>query len=125
MPLNSVRQTDEGGFQFGNSEEDIGFDDGTSLDVVQNIALRAVQSFPQLSTVRLVRNWGCVRVLTPDKCAIYEESISHPGAYVATSHSGVTLAAINARLVSKWIATGEQPTDFNHFSASRFHVQAT
>ncbi|MBL4719674.1 MAG: FAD-binding oxidoreductase, partial [Alphaproteobacteria bacterium] len=124
IPLSGVRQTDEGGFQLGSSEEDLGFDDGTSLSVVQNIAGRAVQAFPQLASVRLVRNWGCVRVLTPDKCAIYEESVSHPGAYVATSHSGVTLAAINARLVSKWIATGEQPENFNHFSASRFHVQA-
>lgn len=124
IPLSGVRQTDEGGFQIGSSEEDLGFDDGTSLDVVRNIAARAVQSFPRLGGVKLIRNWGCVRVLTPDKCAIYEESLSHPGAYVATSHSGVTLAAINARLVSKWIATGEQPVDFDHFSASRFHVQA-
>ncbi|MFT6580669.1 MAG: glycine/D-amino acid oxidase-like deaminating enzyme [Alphaproteobacteria bacterium] len=124
LPLNGVRQTDEGGFQLGSSEEDLGFDDGTSLTVTQNIAARAVQAFPQLARVKLVRNWGCVRVLTPDKCAIYEESKSHSGAYVATSHSGVTLAAVNAKLVSKWIITGEQPENFDHFSASRFHVQA-
>jgi glycine/D-amino acid oxidase-like deaminating enzyme len=124
MALGSIRQTDEGGFMFGNSEEEVGFDDGTTLPVAANIAARAVKSFPQLSDVRLVRNWGCIRVLTPDKCAIYDESESMPGAYVATSHSGVTLAAVNAHHVARWVATGETPPDFDHFSARRFDVPA-
>jgi glycine/D-amino acid oxidase-like deaminating enzyme len=124
MALGSIRQTDEGGFMFGNSEEEVGFDDGTTLDVTRNIAARAVRAFPQMATVRLVRNWGCIRVLTPDKCAIYDESESHPGAYVATSHSGVTLAAVNARHIASWVATGETQPGFEDFSARRFDVQA-
>ena len=124
MALGSIRQTDEGGFMFGNSEEEVGFNDGTTLPVTGNIAARAVKAFPQLSNVRLVRNWGCIRVLTPDKCAIYDESESMPGAYVATSHSGVTLAAVNAHHVANWVATGDTPSDFDHFSARRFDVSA-
>lgn len=124
MALGSIRQTDEGGFMFGNSEEEVGFNDGTTLPVAGNIAARAVKAFPQLSKVRLVRNWGCIRVLTPDKCAIYDESETMPGAYVATSHSGVTLAAVNAHHVSNWVATGETPPDFDHFSARRFDVSS-
>ncbi len=122
MALGSIRQTDEGGFMFGNSEEETGFDDGTTLAVTQNIAARAVKAFPQLENVRLVRNWGCIRVLTPDKCAIYDESETMPGAYVATSHSGVTLGAVNAHHVSRWVSTGETPPNFDHFSARRFDV---
>ncbi len=125
MALGSIRQTDEGGFMFGNSEEETGFDDGTTLPVTQNIAARAVKAFPQMENVRLVRNWGCIRVLTPDKCAIYDESETMPGAYVATSHSGVTLAAANARHISRWVSTGETQPDFDHFSARRFDVPAT
>lgn len=124
LPLGGVRQTDEGGFQFGTTEEDIGFDDGTTLSATRDIARRAVQSFPQLAGVRLVRNWGCVRVLTPDKCAIYDESESHPGAFVATSHSGVTLAAANACRAAAWIAGGAAPPGFDQFSARRFDVPA-
>lgn len=122
MALGSIRQTDEGGFMFGNSEEETGFDDGTTLPVTRNIAARAVKAFPQLKNVRLVRNWGCIRVLTPDKCAIYDESETMPGAYVATSHSGVTLAAVNARHIARWVATGETQPNFDHFSARRFNV---
>ncbi len=125
MALGSIRQTDEGGFMFGNSEEETGFDDGTTLPVTRNIAARAVKAFPQLENVRLVRNWGCIRVLTPDKCAIYDESETMPGAYVATSHSGVTLGAVNARHISRWVSTGDTPPNFDQFSARRFDVPAT
>jgi octopine oxidase subunit B len=124
MPVSHVRQTNEGTLQLGNSTEDIGFDDGTTVDVTRTIARRAVLSFPILRDVRLVRTWGCIRVLTPDGAAIYDESQRYPGAYVATSHSGITLAAINARYVARWIATGEKQPGFDSFSARRFDVQA-
>jgi len=123
MALGTVRQTDEGTVQIGNTEEAVEFDDGTTLSAGQAMARRAVAIFPQLAGLRLVRTWGCIRVLTPDKCAIYDESEAFPGAYVATSHSGVTLAAVNARHTAKWIATGETPPDFEAFSAKRFHTK--
>ena len=125
MPVGSIRQTDEGGFQFGVSEEDLGFDDGTTLAVMRDIARRAIACFPQFASLRLLRSWGCIRVLTPDKCAVYDESTSHPGAYIATSHSGVTLAAINAHHVARWVADGAVPPGFAQFSAQRFNVPAT
>ncbi len=123
MALGSVRQTDEGTVQIGNSEEDVGYDDGTTISVSQAMARRAVALFPQLAGLQLIRTWGCIRVLTPDKCAIYDESEEFPGAYVATSHSGVTLAAVNARHTARWIATGETPPGFEEFSAKRFKLE--
>ena len=122
MALGTVRQTDEGTVQIGNTEEDVNFDDGTTLGAGRTMARRAVALFPQLAGLRLIRTWGCIRVLTPDKCAIYDESDEYPGAYVATSHSGVTLAAVNARHTARWIATGETPPDFEAFSAKRFQT---
>lgn len=124
IPVGSIRQTNEGTVQLGNSKEDVGFDDATTIDVTRRIAERAIRSFPILGSLRLVRTWGCIRVLTPDGAAIYDESRSHPGAYVATSHSGVTLAGINARHAARWIATGEMQDRFERFSARRFDVQA-
>ena len=121
MALGSVRQTDEGTVQIGNTEEDVEYNDGTTLTASQAMARRAVKSFPQLAGLRLIRTWGCIRVLTPDKCAIYDESEEYPGAYVATSHSGVTLAAVNARHTARWIATGEMTPGFEEFSAKRFN----
>jgi glycine/D-amino acid oxidase-like deaminating enzyme len=123
MALGNIRQTDEGTVQIGNTEEEVEFDDGTTLSASQTMAKRAVKTFPQLAGLQLIRTWGCIRVLTPDKCAIYDESEEYPGAYVATSHSGVTLAAVNARHTAKWIATGETPPGFEEFSAKRFKTE--
>lgn len=124
MPMGSIRQTNEGTIQLGNSKEEVAYDDGTTLDVTRAIASRAIRCFPQLAGVRLVRTWGCIRVLTPDMAAIYDESATCPGAYLVTSHSGVTLAAINAAHVARWIAHGEMQPGFEQFSAQRFDVQA-
>ena len=121
MALGSVRQTDEGTVQIGNTEEGVEYNDGTTLTASQAMARRAVKLFPQLAGLQLIRTWGCIRVLTPDKCAIYDESEEYPGAYVATSHSGVTLAAVNARHTARWIATGEMTPGFEEFSAKRFN----
>jgi glycine/D-amino acid oxidase-like deaminating enzyme len=120
--VSPFRQTNEGGFQLGNSEEDVGFDDWTTMEITKRIASRSVKAFPQLADVKLVRTWAGTRVLTPDKCAIYDESKSHPGAFVATSHSGVTLAAINAKHIAKWVSSGETQSGFEQFSAKRFDV---
>ena len=124
MPMGSIRQTNEGTVQLGNSKEDVQFDESTTLDVTRRIAGRAVAIFPQLAGLRLIRTWGCIRVLTPDGAAVYDESETCPGAFVATSHSGVTLGAINARHVAAWIAKGETQPGFEKFSARRLDVQA-
>ena len=73
-PTLVVRQTDEGTVQCGDSQEEVGFDDGTRPDVLSDIARRAVRSFPALRTMRLVRAWGALRVMSPDGYPIYQES---------------------------------------------------
>lgn len=103
-PTNKARQTVEGTVQLGYSVEDVGFDDGTTVPAISWIAKRAVATFPILSDVRLVRAWGALRVMTPDGHPIYEESATCPGAFVATSHSGVSLAGTHAYVVGPWMA---------------------
>lgn len=118
-PTNKLRQTDEGTVQIGDSVEDAGFDDGTTLDVLQFMARRAVRCFPRLRDVNLVRAWGALRVMTPDGYPVYEESASCPGAFVATCHSGVTLAATHALRVAPWIAGGHAPAGIEVFRSAR------
>lgn len=124
LPLHTIRQTAEGSLMIGDTKEDVGFDDGTTLDGSVALAARAVRQFPDLANLRMVRTWGALRVLPPDKFPIYDESETCPGAFVATMHSGVTLAAVHARRMAAWIADGVAPPDFDRFSARRFDVQA-
>ena len=122
LPLacHNVRQTREGTVILGDSHEDVGFDRGTSQNVARNIARRAVASFPRLAAARLVRQWGALRVLSPDGMPIYEESERWPGAYLVTCHSGVTLAAAHALEVSAALVTGKFNERYATFSADRF-----
>ncbi|NUT14341.1 MAG: FAD-binding oxidoreductase [Cupriavidus sp.] len=120
-PTNKARQTAEGTVQLGYSVEDVGFDDGTTVSAIEWIARRAVDTFPLLANVRLVRAWGALRVMTPDGHPIYQESPSCPGAFVAASHSGVTLAGTHAYVVGPWISgLGPAPDDIEEFAGDRY-----
>ncbi len=123
-PTNKLRQTDEGSVQIGDSVEDVGFDEGTTTEVLQFMARRAVRTFPLLRDVNIVRAWGALRVMTPDGFPIYEESASCPGAFVATCHSGVTLAALHALRVAPWMAGGPPPGGIEVFNSARLAAPA-
>lgn len=122
-PTLYVRQTGEGVVQIGDSKEDVGLDDGTSLEQLARIARRAVRCFPLLSQVNVVRTWGALRVMSPDGFPIYQQSTSQPGAFVVTCHSGITLAAMHAKVLTPWLRGGAEPSDIHAFKAERFdHV---
>ncbi len=125
-PTAHVRQTGEGGVQLGDSKEDVGYDDRTARAELARIASRAVRMFPLLGRVNVVRAWGALRVMTADGLPIYEASTSHPGAFVVTCHSGITLAAVHADALAHWLGGGAQPAEIAPFIAARLeHVQAT
>lgn len=120
-PTNKARQTEEGSVQLGSTTEEVGLDDNTTVSAIESLAKRAVATFPALSSVRLVRAWGSLRVMTSDGLPIYHESPSCPGAFVATSHSGVTLAAAHAFVIGPWMAgQGVAPDVASDFSGDRF-----
>lgn len=120
FPTLNVRQTDEGTIQLGDSMEEVGFDDTTTTDVMSAIAKRGVRTFPALAGLRLVRAWGALRVMSPDGYPIYQESESHPGAFVTTCHSGVTLAPNHALTIAPWVLGGVKPAEIQAFEGGRF-----
>ncbi|UIJ72056.1 FAD-binding oxidoreductase [Aurantimonas sp. HBX-1] len=124
VPLSTVRQTDEGGVMIGDSQEEA--DDYTVMRPGINAVMadRAIRMFPRLGRLNVVRTWSALRVYSRDGFPIYEQSPTHPGAFVASCHSGVTLAAAHAQLLAKHFAEGVLPQDFGAFSTRRFHVPA-
>lgn len=123
MPTTFVRQTEEGSIMMGDSHEDVGFDVCSTVDILSQIAARAVSSFPVLSSLRVVRAWAALRIMTPDGYPVYDESERFPGAYSVTCHSGVTLAAAHALRLAPAIADGSFRQLLAPFSGKRFHVQ--
>jgi len=117
-----IRQTAEGCLQIGDSHEDVGLDDRSSLVVIASLARRAVRIFPHLKDVHLNRAWGALRVMTPDGLPIYHRSSLHPHAYAVSCHSGVTLASIHRSQIAEWICDGEEHELISAFGANRFDV---
>lgn len=124
-PVATVRQTDEGGVMVGDSQEEAGFAADVGPPILAVMADRAVRMFPLLGRLNVVRSWAALRVMTQDGFPIYDLSESCPGAFIATCHSGVTLAANHALVLAPLIAAGTLPkNEFEVFSARRFDVPA-
>jgi glycine/D-amino acid oxidase-like deaminating enzyme len=123
-PVVTVRQTDEGTVMIGDSKEESTDPTGLTLGVSATEAERAIRMFPLLGNANVVRTWSAIRVMTQDGFPIYDESETHPGAFVLCCHSGVTLAANHALTVAPMIARGALDQALvAPFSARRFHVQ--
>jgi glycine/D-amino acid oxidase-like deaminating enzyme len=123
-PVVTLRQTDEGTVMIGDSKEESTDPTGLTIGVSATEAERAVRQFPLLRNVNVVRTWSAIRVMTQDGFPIYDESETHPGAFVLCCHSGVTLCANHALTVAPMIARGALDTSLvAPFSARRFHVQ--
>jgi glycine/D-amino acid oxidase-like deaminating enzyme len=120
-PVVTVRQTDEGTVMMGDSLEEIGFDDHpVTSGIVSVMADRALRMFPRLASANVVRTWAGLRVMTEDKFPIYDQSSAYPGAFLATCHSGVTLASNHALVLAPMIANGHLAPELAPFSARRF-----
>lgn len=121
IPANYIRQTRDGTFLCGASAEDVGFDDGTTLPIIANIARRALRFLPCLRRAHLVRAWGALRPMPPDGLPIYAQSRECTNAFAVVGHSGVTLAAVHALRVAPSVADGELCGPVRAFSEERFN----
>lgn len=122
LPASGLRQTGEGTVMIGATKDDPGYDISTTGEAAARLSRKTVQIVPALAKVGLVRQWAGLRVLTPDSYPIYAQSQSHPGAFVALCHSGVTLAAFHAEELASAIAAGSLPERLSPFHQSRFDV---
>jgi len=120
-PLTTIRQTDEGTVMIGDSKEDELDDRVQNHPINAVMADRAQRMFPHLARLNVVRSWTGIRVMPKDGFPIYEQSETHPGAFVACCHSGVTLAANHAFDIARMVKDGAlEPELVGAFTAGRF-----
>jgi glycine/D-amino acid oxidase-like deaminating enzyme len=124
--VHTIRQTDEGSVMISDSVEEAGFDVSVGSGILAVMADRAVRMFPHLAKLNVVRCWAALRVMPQDGYPIYDQSKACPGAFIATCHSGVTLAAAHAVLLPPCIDMGNLPNEsLAAFSTRRFDVPTT
>ncbi len=120
-PLTTIRQTDEGTVMIGDSKEEELDDRVLKHSISAVMADRAQRMFPHLARLNVVRTWAGIRVMPQDGFPIYDQSETHPGAFVACCHSGVTLAPNHAFDVARMVAAGTlAPELVGAFSGRRF-----
>jgi hydrogen cyanide synthase HcnC len=113
----------EGSVMISDSVEEVGFDVSVGSEVLAVMADRAIRMFPHLGKLNVARCWAALRVMPQDGYPIYDQSKACPGAFIATCHSGVTLAAAHALLLPPCIDTGNLPNEsLDDFSTRRFDV---
>jgi glycine/D-amino acid oxidase-like deaminating enzyme len=124
-PLTTIRQTDEGTVMIGDSKEDELDDRVLNQSINAVMADRAQRMFPHLARLNVVRSWSGIRVMPRDGFPIYDESKTHPGAFVACCHSGVTLASNHAFDIARMVQRGALESELvGAFSARRFDGDA-
>jgi glycine/D-amino acid oxidase-like deaminating enzyme len=124
-PLDTVRQTDEGTVMIGDSKEDALDERAPKQSINAVMADRAQRMFPHLARLNVIRAWAGIRVMPQDGFPIYDRSETHPGAFVACCHSGVTLAPNHAFEVARMVAADALELELvGAFSGRRFETGA-
>lgn len=125
LPCSGLRQTAEGTIMIGATKEEVGPDVTATVNASAWLSRKTVEIAPALAGVQLVRHWSGLRIMTPDGHPVYARSPDHPGIFVASCHSGVTLAAVHANELAGHIAAGALPAEYQPFHQRRFDVQTT
>jgi len=123
VPVLNVRQTRDGTFLIGLSEEDAGLDTRVTMATMKRQAQDAIRLFPMLGKLNWVRSWAASRVMTPDGAPIYSRVADHDNITVAALHSAVTLAPLATDEVAPWILGTREHELLSNFSIGRFNVQ--
>jgi D-hydroxyproline dehydrogenase subunit beta len=116
-----VEGTDAGPILLGSSRELVGFDRRPSLTAIQRITKQAIELFPFLADVRVLRTYLGFRPATPDHLPIIGADATVAGVWYATGHegAGVGLALGTAELLRALILDEVPPLDAAPFSPSR------
>lgn len=106
-----IEGTRGGTILIGSSRERVGFDATLDWSVVQRLAAQAIEVFPMLANVQLLRTYGGFRPYCPDHLPVIGPDTRIPGLVHACGHegAGVGLAAATGYLIAQSV-TG-QPSD--------------
>lgn len=117
-----VEGTHSGTVLIGASRERVGFDRTLDWSVVQRLAAQAIQIFPVLAEVSLLRTYGGFRPYCPDHLPVIGPDPRAPGLLHACGHegAGIGLAAATGDLIAQSILGTPASIDLAPFAPQRF-----
>ena len=113
---------EDGRLLVGATVEDVGFDEGVTIEGVQELLERAQALLPTAASARCDGARAGLRPATPDQMPIIGASSTIPGVYYATGHyrNGVLLAPITAAMIATLILDGHARDELALVRPDRF-----
>lgn len=120
-----VEGTRSGTILIGATREIIGFDTSLSLPALEILARQAVELFPVLAQVGLLRSYSGFRPYSPDHLPLIGFDGAVPGLLHACGHegAGIGLATGTAQLIADAITGADSPIDAAPFFPRRFPAE--
>lgn len=117
-----VEGTRSGTILIGATREIVGFDDRLSVPALRRLAAQAVELFPALAGLHVIRAYHGFRPYLPDHLPVIGEDADVPGLVHACGHegAGIGLSTGTARLVADVVLGRPSPLDRGPFSPDRF-----
>ncbi len=126
-----VESTAAGTVLIGSSREQIGFDDRLNVDVLRQLASKALRLFPFLHELSVMRAYGGFRPYMPDHLPLISADLRMPGLWHATGHEGAgiglsiaTAEMIGAAMTGTFAEIDASPFSLERASLAPFLVEA-
>ena len=119
-----IEGTKSGTVLIGASRERVGFDRTPDWQVLGRLAQQAIEVFPFLADVQLLRTYGGFRPYCPDHLPVIGPDPRVPGLLHACGHegAGVGLATGTGHVIAQSITGAPTSIDLAPFSPARFGV---
>lgn len=116
-----VESTAAGTVLLGSSREQVGFDDRLRVDVIREVAGKALRLFPFLAGASVMRTYGGFRPFMPDHLPVIGEDHRARGLWHASGHegAGIGLSLATAELLVAGLLGTAAPLDATAFALDR------
>ena len=113
---------EDGRLLVGATVEDVGFDEGVTIDGIQQLLDCAQTLLPTARSAKCDGARAGLRPATPDELPIIGASSTMPGVYYATGHyrNGVLLAPLTAVMIANLILDGRERAELALVRPDRF-----
>ncbi len=119
-PVGSLRQTEDGTIIIGVTYQFVGPNRQVTYDDMTRNAQRALRLFPGLRNLNVIRLWAGLRPYPVDGLPILGPVGHLRGVFLATGHSGITLAQVSGKVISELVTRGSTSTPLDEFTLERF-----
>ena len=116
-----IESTESGTVLIGSSRQQKGFDSSFEVDVLAQMAAKAIRLFPFLAGTQVMRSYGGFRPFMPDHAPLIGADPRMPGLWHATGHegAGIGLSLATAELITDLMLGRTPRIDAAPFSPAR------